>query len=159
MWPLAEIARRYSATPARIALAWLLRRSPVILPIPGTLMLDHLPDQGNFQHIAMPMQIPALTIVIGNTVAGIEFKLKLPSERFNRHIGVWEGQPHDPAGARLSASAWQARQGEYLPGESDRLFVQSLMKPVTEPGKMARWIAPPERGVNSLAVDHEYVRL
>jgi pyridoxine 4-dehydrogenase len=39
---LVEIARRYGATPAQIALAWLLRRSPVILTIPGTLSLDHL---------------------------------------------------------------------------------------------------------------------
>jgi aryl-alcohol dehydrogenase-like predicted oxidoreductase len=39
---LAEIARRHGATPAQIALAWLLRRSPVMLPIPGTLSIDHL---------------------------------------------------------------------------------------------------------------------
>ena len=40
--PLAEIADRHGATPAQIALAWLLRRSPVMLPIPGTLSLDHV---------------------------------------------------------------------------------------------------------------------
>src|SRR5581483_9831958 len=40
--PLAEIARRHGAAPAQIALAWLLRRSPAMLPIPGTLSLDHL---------------------------------------------------------------------------------------------------------------------
>jgi aryl-alcohol dehydrogenase-like predicted oxidoreductase len=40
--PLAEIARRHGATPAQITLAWLLRRSPTMLPIPGTLSLDHL---------------------------------------------------------------------------------------------------------------------
>jgi pyridoxine 4-dehydrogenase len=39
--PLAEIARRHGATPAQITLAWLLRRSPAMLPIPGTLSLDH----------------------------------------------------------------------------------------------------------------------
>jgi aryl-alcohol dehydrogenase-like predicted oxidoreductase len=39
---LAEIARRHSATPQQITLAWLLRRSPAMLPIPGTLSLDHL---------------------------------------------------------------------------------------------------------------------
>jgi benzoyl-CoA 2,3-dioxygenase component B len=33
------------------------------------------------------------------------------------------------------------------------------MQPVTEPGKMASWIAPPERGVNNLAPEYEYVRL
>jgi pyridoxine 4-dehydrogenase len=40
--PLAAIAARHGATPAQIALAWLLRRSPTMLPIPGTLSLDHL---------------------------------------------------------------------------------------------------------------------
>jgi pyridoxine 4-dehydrogenase len=40
--PLAEIAERHGATPAQIGLAWLLRRSPIMLPIPGTLSLDHL---------------------------------------------------------------------------------------------------------------------
>jgi aryl-alcohol dehydrogenase-like predicted oxidoreductase len=39
---LAEIAERHGATPAQIALAWLLRRSPAMLPIPGTLSLEHL---------------------------------------------------------------------------------------------------------------------
>jgi pyridoxine 4-dehydrogenase len=39
---LAEIARRNGATPTQITLAWLLRRSPTMLPIPGTLSLDHL---------------------------------------------------------------------------------------------------------------------
>jgi pyridoxine 4-dehydrogenase len=41
---LAEIAARHAATPAQIALAWLLRRSPVMLPIPGTLSLEHLKE-------------------------------------------------------------------------------------------------------------------
>jgi pyridoxine 4-dehydrogenase len=41
---LAEIAGRRGATPAQIALAWLLRRSPTMLPIPGTLSLDHLEE-------------------------------------------------------------------------------------------------------------------
>jgi pyridoxine 4-dehydrogenase len=39
---LAEIARRHGATAAQITLAWLLRRSPIMLPIPGTLSLDHV---------------------------------------------------------------------------------------------------------------------
>jgi pyridoxine 4-dehydrogenase len=39
---LAEIARRHGATPAQVALAWLLMRSPTMLPIPGTLSPEHL---------------------------------------------------------------------------------------------------------------------
>src|SRR4051794_25361401 len=41
---VAEIAERHGATPAQIALAWLLRRSPVMLPIPGTLSLEHVKE-------------------------------------------------------------------------------------------------------------------
>jgi pyridoxine 4-dehydrogenase len=41
---LAEIADRHGASPAQIALAWLLQRSPVTLPIPGTLSLEHLKE-------------------------------------------------------------------------------------------------------------------
>ena len=41
---LAEIAERHGATRAQIALAWLLRRSPAMLPIPGTLSLEHLKE-------------------------------------------------------------------------------------------------------------------
>jgi pyridoxine 4-dehydrogenase len=37
-----DIARSRGATPSQIALAWLLHRSPAILPIPGTLSLAHL---------------------------------------------------------------------------------------------------------------------
>ena len=39
---LGRIAERHGATPAQIALAWLLRRSPTMSPIPGTLSLDHV---------------------------------------------------------------------------------------------------------------------
>ena len=40
--PLAEIAADTGAEPSQLALAWLLRRSPVMLPIPGTSSVDHL---------------------------------------------------------------------------------------------------------------------
>jgi aryl-alcohol dehydrogenase-like predicted oxidoreductase len=40
--PLDEIATRYGASPGQVALAWLLWRSPVILPIPGTSSVEHL---------------------------------------------------------------------------------------------------------------------
>jgi pyridoxine 4-dehydrogenase len=39
---LAEIARSHDASPEQIALAWLLHRSPAMLPIPGTLSIEHL---------------------------------------------------------------------------------------------------------------------
>src|SRR4051794_12276197 len=42
--PLDAIAEETGATPAQLALAWLLRRSPVMLPIPGTGSVDHLEE-------------------------------------------------------------------------------------------------------------------
>ena len=39
---VAEIAGRHGASPQQVALAWFLARSPAMLPIPGTLSLDHL---------------------------------------------------------------------------------------------------------------------
>jgi pyridoxine 4-dehydrogenase len=41
---LTEIAKAHRATPKQVALAWLLRRSPVILPIPGTSSVEHLEE-------------------------------------------------------------------------------------------------------------------
>ncbi len=42
--PVADVARELGATPAQVALAWLLQRSPVVLPIPGTKSVDHLTE-------------------------------------------------------------------------------------------------------------------
>ena len=41
---LEEVARRHDATPGQVALAWLLRRSPVMLPIPGTSSVQHFEE-------------------------------------------------------------------------------------------------------------------
>jgi pyridoxine 4-dehydrogenase len=40
--PLSEAAKRMNATPGQVALAWLLKKSPVMLPIPGTSSVEHL---------------------------------------------------------------------------------------------------------------------
>jgi aryl-alcohol dehydrogenase-like predicted oxidoreductase len=42
--PLDAIAKETGATPAQLALAWLLHRSPVVLPIPGTSSVAHLEE-------------------------------------------------------------------------------------------------------------------
>ena len=39
-----QVAAKHDATPAQVALAWLLERSPVVLPIPGTASLAHLEE-------------------------------------------------------------------------------------------------------------------
>ncbi|PZF61783.1 oxidoreductase [Curtobacterium sp. MCBD17_013] len=42
--PLSELAKQHDASPSQLALAWLLKRSPVMLPIPGTSSVAHLED-------------------------------------------------------------------------------------------------------------------
>ena len=42
--PLKDLAAQHDATPSQLALAWLLKRSPVMLPIPGTSSVAHLED-------------------------------------------------------------------------------------------------------------------
>ena len=42
--PLADAAQRHGSAPAQLALAWLLHRSPVMLPIPGTSSVEHLEE-------------------------------------------------------------------------------------------------------------------
>jgi aryl-alcohol dehydrogenase-like predicted oxidoreductase len=42
--PLDEMAKRLNAKPSQLALAWLLKRSPVMLPIPGTSSVAHLEE-------------------------------------------------------------------------------------------------------------------
>jgi benzoyl-CoA 2,3-dioxygenase component B len=91
--------------------------------------------------------------------AGHDFELKLPSTRFRRAIGAWAGAPVDPLGRLVAADEFALRQSEWLPSESDRAHVASLMQRIVAPGKMAAWIAPPDRGINSLPVEHEYIRL
>lgn len=51
--PLAEMARRRSVTPAQLALAWLLKRSPSMLPTPGTLSIQHLNENVSAVDIAL----------------------------------------------------------------------------------------------------------
>jgi aryl-alcohol dehydrogenase-like predicted oxidoreductase len=51
---LSEVARNLAATPMQVALAWLLRRSPNILLIPGTSSRDHLRENLEATGIALP---------------------------------------------------------------------------------------------------------
>lgn len=88
-----------------------------------------------------------------------ELQLALPAARFRRAIGAWAGQPVDPRGNLIAREEYERRVHGWIPSPADRAFVHSLMQRVAEPGKMAAWIAPPERGINNLPVEYEYVRL
>jgi benzoyl-CoA 2,3-dioxygenase component B len=91
--------------------------------------------------------------------AGHDFRLTLPSSRFRRSIGSWVGLPVDPSGKLLPKDEYERRLYEWVPSPEDKAFVKSLMQKVVEPGKMAAWVAPPDRGINNLPVDYEYVHL
>lgn len=89
---------------------------------------------------------------------GIDFRLKLPSRRFNRRIGIYAGLHFTPEGGPTSKEEFEKRRDEWLPSEPDRAYVRSLMQPVSEPGKIAGWIAPPTKGINGKPLEFEYVR-
>jgi benzoyl-CoA 2,3-dioxygenase component B len=91
--------------------------------------------------------------------AGLSDRLVLPSKRFYRHIGLYAGLPFDAGGRLLAKEEWDRRRGEWLPTDADRAYIASLQKAVTEPGKIANWIAVPARGIKGLPFDYEYVRL
>jgi benzoyl-CoA 2,3-dioxygenase component B len=85
--------------------------------------------------------------------------LALPSTRFRRSIGAWVGQPVDPRGNAVEKEKYEKQLKDWIPSGDDKVFVHSLMKQVAQPGKMAAWIAPPDRGINNLPVEYEYVKL
>ena len=81
------------------------------------------------------------------------------STRFRRSVGAWAGLHADPQGNPITQAEFEAKKAEWLPTPEDIAFVKSLQQRVTEPGKMAAWIAPPDRGINAQPVDYEYVKL
>jgi benzoyl-CoA 2,3-epoxidase subunit B len=91
--------------------------------------------------------------------AGISTRLRLPSKRFYRHIGIYADMQFDIDGKPLSREEWEQRKGEWLPTDADRAYVATLQKPVYEMGKIANWIGKPARGIKGLPFEYEYVRL
>jgi len=63
--PLDAFAREHGATPSQLALAWLLRRSPVMLPIPGTSKVAHLEENTEAARITLTdAEYEALTAAV-----------------------------------------------------------------------------------------------
>ncbi len=90
---------------------------------------------------------------------GVSVVLKLPSRKFHRHVGANANLPIDVAGNVIATGSFSAKRDEWLPSESDKAFVQSLMTaPVFDPKQMANWISPPKQGIKGRPVDFEYVR-
>jgi benzoyl-CoA 2,3-dioxygenase component B len=91
--------------------------------------------------------------------AGVDAQLYLPSTRFHRHVGEFAGHSFDIEGQLISQDEFERRRDEWLPTIEDREYIRSLMHPVTEPGKIANWIAPPAAGIKGRPFEFEYVRL
>ncbi|WIV51245.1 benzoyl-CoA 2,3-epoxidase subunit BoxB [Marivivens sp. LCG002] len=91
--------------------------------------------------------------------ASIQFELKLPHEAFHRQIGVFAGLTFNPEGQMISKEAYDLGMKDWLPTKADGDFIQSLMKPVYEPGQYASWIAAPKVGIDNKPGDFEYVKL
>jgi benzoyl-CoA 2,3-dioxygenase component B len=90
--------------------------------------------------------------------AGIAVRLRLPDRRFHRHVGIYAGMHFTPEGELVTADEWNAKRDAWLPSDADLAYVQSLMQPVHERGKIANWIAP-SKGLAGKPFDYEYVRL
>jgi benzoyl-CoA 2,3-dioxygenase component B len=90
---------------------------------------------------------------------GADERVSLPSVRFFRRQGIYADVHFDPQGNLITPEQWEARCNDWLPTAEDRAYVESLMHPVYEPGKMANWIAAPRKGINGQEIDFEYVRL
>jgi benzoyl-CoA 2,3-dioxygenase component B len=91
--------------------------------------------------------------------AGLSQRLYLPHVAFNRKVGAFAGIEASPTGEKLPAGEWAARKGQWLPTDTDKTFVRSLMQPVYERGKIAAWVAPPRNGINGQPFDYDYVHL
>jgi pyridoxine 4-dehydrogenase len=66
--PLRSMADRLAVTPAQIALGWLLQRSPVLLPIPGTSTVGHLEENVDAARIELTSeQVRQLDAAISGT--------------------------------------------------------------------------------------------
>jgi benzoyl-CoA 2,3-epoxidase subunit B len=91
--------------------------------------------------------------------AGLPRRLALPHPSFNRKVGAFAGIEASPAGEILTAADWERRKSQWLPTDTDKTFVRSLMRPVYERGKIAAWLAPPRNGINGQPFDYDYVHL
>jgi benzoyl-CoA 2,3-dioxygenase component B len=91
--------------------------------------------------------------------AGLEQRLFLPHEGFNRLVGSYSSGHVSPDGRIIDAAEWEASVDGWLPLDADRAAVAALMVGVYEPGEFAGWIAAPKTGINDQPVEFDYVHL
>ncbi|HEY6698600.1 MAG TPA: hypothetical protein VIZ67_10260, partial [Acidimicrobiales bacterium] len=91
-------------------------------------------------------------------LAEVDGELVLPHVGFNRGVGEFAAHRLSPDGRLLTDDEWSTGVSAWLPTDEDRAHVESLMVGVSEPGKMAGWMAAPSTGIHQKPVDYEYVR-
>ena len=91
--------------------------------------------------------------------AGLEQRLFLPHEGFNRQVGAYSGHHISPEGTVITDERWDGKVAEWLPTDDDRDAVAALMVPHYEPGEFAGWITAPKTGINDQPVEFDYVHL
>lgn len=130
----------------------------------GRLRVEEVPLRNAMNEVLRQSYIKDCERVVKRWNAALEeegskHRITLPSSRFFRRQGVYAEFEFDPEGNLISAAEYERKVGDWLPTAEDRAYVASLMKPVTEPGKMANWVAAPRKGINGQPVEFEYVRL
>ena len=132
------------------------------VPEGGRLVRKEIPMRSAMNEVLRDSYVEDCQKVIqrwNKHLEGTGYTLTLPSRRFHRKQGVFANLPFDPEGRSISQEEFDRKKDEWLPTESDRAYVQSLMhRPVVTPGHFANWIAPPPRGINDKPIDFEYVR-
>jgi benzoyl-CoA 2,3-epoxidase subunit B len=93
------------------------------------------------------------------TLAEVGRSFQLPHGGFNRNVGDFRAFNVSPDGRLVSDAEWAASVDQWLPTDAERAHVVSLMHGVTEPGRMAGWVAPPATGINQRPVDFDYVKV
>jgi benzoyl-CoA 2,3-dioxygenase component B len=91
--------------------------------------------------------------------AGVDVTLRLPHTGFHRNVGTFKAHHVSPDGRMIDDAEWDASEANWLPTDDDKDHIRSLQVGVTEPGKMAGWVAPPSTGIHQKPVDFEYVKL
>ena len=90
--------------------------------------------------------------------AEVGFEFKIPSLKFNRNQGVYASDNFDLEGNHVTEAQFDVVLSKHTPSEKEYAYVQSLMQPVFEHGKIANWVAPPRLGINKNGFDFEYVQ-
>jgi benzoyl-CoA 2,3-dioxygenase component B len=93
------------------------------------------------------------------TLEAVGRELALPHAGFNRAVGEFSAHRVGPDGRVIGDDEWAAGVDGWLPTAADRAHVESLMRGVAEPGKVAGWLAAPATGIHQKPVDYEYVRI